>query len=35
MNMKDSDWAAKHSKCLRELSELYSKISFLEIEDQQ
>ena len=33
MNMKDSDWFAKHSKCLRESSELYSKISSLEIED--
>lgn len=33
MNMRDSDWFEKHSKCQRESSELNSKISSLEMED--
>lgn len=33
MNMRDSDWFEKHSKCQRESSELKSKLSSLEMED--
>lgn len=33
MNMKDSDWFEKHSKCQREVSELRSRMSSLEMED--
>lgn len=33
MNMRDSDWFEKHSKCQRESSELHSRMSSLEMED--
>ena len=33
MNMEDSDWFEKHSKCQSESSELYSKMNSLEMED--
>lgn len=33
MNMRDSDWFEKHSKCQREASELHSQMSSLEMED--
>jgi len=33
MNMSDSDWFEKHSKCQREASEMRSKINSLEMED--
>lgn len=33
MNMRDSDWFEKHSKCQREVSELRSRMSSLEMED--
>ena len=34
MNMRDSDWFEKHSKCQSEANELQSKITSLEIEDR-
>ena len=33
MNMSDSDWFEKHSKCQREASEMRSKMNSLEMED--
>ncbi len=33
MNMRDSDWFEKHSKCQREASEMRSKMNSLEMED--
>lgn len=33
MNMRDSDWFEKHSKCQREASELRSRVNSLEMED--
>ena len=33
MNMRDSDWFEKHSKCQREASELNKKMGSLELED--
>lgn len=33
MNMRDSDWFEKHSKCQREASELRSRMNSLEMED--
>ena len=33
MNMRDSDWFEKHSKCQRESSELNSRLNALEMED--
>ena len=33
MNMRDSDWFEKHSKCQREASEIRSKMDSLEMED--
>lgn len=33
MNMRDSDWFEKHSKCQREASEMRSKMDSLEMED--
>ena len=35
MDMRDSDWFAKKSKCQRESSELESKMSSLEMEDME
>ena len=34
MNMSDSDWFEKHSKCQRESSELHSRMNSLEMEDK-
>lgn len=33
MNVRDSDWFEKHSKCQREASEMRSKMNSLEMED--
>ena len=33
MNMRDSDWFEKHSKCQREASEMQQKLNNLEMED--